>query len=236
MDHALSASHSAGHENPHGGCSPGRNSKIQSNDGRYKSFTAATGENRAPMSFPTALNSMLKTTTETSDIEQSSIKPSRLPPSRKVISTRSDYRPQQSFQLPNGQQAFDDRRRLPSYARDATSEIVSLYETASQKASSSPRVFETPDHRSYSMTQTSYSSNALSNHRSYASLRSQPELGLSPRPRSPFLYPARLKRLGFRPSSPILTEGGRVDSSQNAELERTPYVSNPIFVAFFPAS
>lgn len=239
MDGALSVSHSAGHENIHGGYSSCRSSNTSPNDGRYTSLTGTTNENRAPMSLPTALNSMLKTRTETGDIGQFAINPSRLPPPRKPIGTRSDYtlqRPQQTFQLPNGQQAIDDRRRLPSYVRDATSEIVSLYETASQKASSSSRVFETPDHRSYSMTQTSYSSNALSNHRSYASLRSQPELGLMPRPRSPFLYPARLKRLGFRPSSPILTEGGRVDSGQNAEPERTPYVSKQIFTGSYPAS
>lgn len=239
MDDAFSVSHSASHKNLYGGYSPRRRPEMRPDDGRFKSSTGDTNENRAPMSLPTTLNSMLKTTTDTGDIGQFAIKPSRLLPSRKPIDTRSEYklrRPQQTFQLPGGQQAIDDRRRLPSYARDATSEIVSLYETASQKASSSPRVFETPDHRTYSTTQTSYSSNVLSNHRSYASLRSQPELGLLPRPRSPFLYPARLKRLGFPPSSPILAEGGRIDSGQNAELDRTPYVSNPIFVAFFPAS
>jgi hypothetical protein len=172
---------------------------------------------------------MLKTTTDTGDIGQFAVKLSRLPPPQNPTGTRSDYtlqRPQQTFRLPNGQQAVDDRKRLPSYARDATSVIVSLYETASRKASGRPRVFETHDNRSYSMTQTSYLSSSLSNHRSYASLRSQPELGLLSRPRSPFLYPARMKSLRFRRSSPVLTEGGRVDSGQNAELESAPLVSN----------
>lgn len=239
MDGELSASHSASHENPHDGYSPRRSPNIWPDDDRHKSSRGAKNENRAPMSPQIALNSMLKTTTETGDIGQFAIKPSRLPPPRKPISTGSDYtlqRPQQTFQLPDGQQAVDHRRRLPSYARDATSEIFSLYETASQKACGSPRVLETTDHRSYSMAQTSYPSSALSNHRSYTSLRSQPELGLLPHSRSPFFYPARMKRLGFRPSSPILTEGGRVDSGQNLELERSPYVSNPIYVALFSPS
>ena len=134
-------------------------------------------------------------------------------------------RPQQTFQLPNGQQVVDDRRRLPSYARDATSEIISLYETASQKASSSPRVFETPDHRSYSMTQTSYPSMLCQIIVPTQVSGANQSSSLLPRPRSPFLYPARLKRLGFRPSSPIPTEGGRVDSGQIAEPEYIPYVS-----------
>ncbi|PBP24693.1 hypothetical protein BUE80_DR004449 [Diplocarpon rosae] len=73
------------------------------------------------------------------------------------------------------------------------------------------------------MTQTSYSSYTLSNHRSYASLRSQAD-GSNPvqRPRSPFAYPARLKRPGFRPSSPALTDGGLIDYSRRAEIERIP--------------
>jgi hypothetical protein len=236
MDGALYPTLSGSHENSIGGYSPRRSPHLRPDDPRHKSSAGAQNENRAPMSLPTTLNGMLKTATETGDIGEFAIKPSRLPPTRKPTGIRSDnmlQRSQHTFQLQNGRQTVDDRRRLPSYARDATSEIVSLYETASQKASSNPRVFETPDHRSYSMTQTSYPypSNGLSNHRSYTSLRSQPELSLLPRPRSPFLYPARLKRLGLRPSSPIPTEGGRVDSSQTAEPERSPYVSDSIYVA-----
>lgn len=234
MDGALSASLSASYENSIGCYSPRPSPHIRPDDPRYKSSAGAQNENRAPTSLPTALNSMLRTTTETGDIRQFAIKPSHLPPTRRPTGIQSDYmsqRLQQTFQLQNGQQAVDNRRQLPSYARDATPEIVSLYETASQKASSSPRVFETSDHRSYSMTQTSYSSNALSNHRSYTSLRSQPEPSLLPRPRSPFLCPARLKRVGFRPSSPVPTEGGRVDGGQIAEPERSPYVSDSIYLA-----
>ncbi len=233
MDGAPYASHSANHEDRNGGLSPRPSPDTRRDENRHKPSAGIQNENRTPMSLPTALNSMLKTTTEIGDIGQFAIKPSRLPPSRKPIGTRSDHLLQESrqpLQLQNGQQEVDDRRRLPSYARDATSEIVSLYETASQKASSRPRVFANPDHRSYSMTQTSHSSNALSNHRSYTSLRSQPELGLLPRPRSPFLYPVRLKRLGFRSTSPIPTEGGRVDSSRNTEFERASYVSNSIHI------
>jgi hypothetical protein len=235
MDCALSPTLSGSHENSIGGYSPRRSPHIRPDDPRYKSSAGAQNENRAPMSLPATLNGMLKTGAEIGDIGEFAIKPSRLPPTRKPTGIWSDnmlQRSQQTFQLQNGRQTVDDRRWLPSYARDATSEIVSLYETASQKASSNPRVFETPDRQSYSMTQTSYPSNALSNHCSYTSLRSQPELSLLPHPRSPFLYPARLKRLGLRLSSPIPTEGGRVDSGQTAEPERSPYVSDSIYVAY----
>ncbi|KAG0651120.1 hypothetical protein D0Z07_2417 [Hyphodiscus hymeniophilus] len=186
-------------------------------------------ENRNPPSVPKELGGMLKTTTETGDIGLFSIKPSRVPlsvnNSRRPSGPQNDdgmRRPRQ-FQ-PYGVPYTDDRRRLPSYARDTSSEVISMYETSSQKSGS--RVFDDPDHRSYSLTQT-YSSYSLSNHRSYASLRSQPEAGgLLQRPRSPFAYPARLKRPGFRPSSPALTDGGGIDYSRRAEINRTPHTAH----------
>ena len=139
-----------------------------------------------------------------------SIKPSRVPQSLGTPRKRgtsfnrenAHQKPRQNFQ-PYGVPVVDDRRRLPSYARDAASEVISMYESASQKSAS--RVFDEPDYRSCSMTQTSYSSYTLSNHRSYNSLRSQAETNPQvQRPRSPFAYPARLKRPGFRASSPAL--------------------------------
>lgn len=236
MDGARSASHPGGHKDLNGNYSSRSVVAVRPGDGLNKSSMNVTNENRAPLPISMGLNSMLKKTTETGDIGLFAIKPSRVPPLRKHAGTQNEFalqRPQQISQQTNGQHIVDDRKRLPSYTRDAASEIVSLYETASQKASNCARGFDAPDHRSYSITQTSLSSNALSNHGSYASLRSQPELALLPRPQSPFMYPAHLKRLGFRPSSPILPEGGRTDGGPNTELERTPYVSCPIYKALF---
>lgn len=187
-------------------------------------------ENRSPATLPRAFEGMLKTTTETGDIGMFSIKPSRVPQSmstpRRIGASYNEDSLQKSRQTfhPFGVPNVDDRKRLPSYARDAASEVISMYETASQKSAS--RLFNDPDYRSYSMTQTSYSAHTLSNHRSYASLRSQQDgSGLLQRPRSPFAYPARLRRPGFRPSSPALTDGGVVDYSRRAEIDRKAYVS-----------
>jgi hypothetical protein len=200
--------------------------------------TRGADENRSPAALPRAFESMLKTTTETGDIDMFSIKPSRVPqstgtPRRMGVGYNENLlqRSRQTFR-PFGVPIVDDRRRLPSYTMDATSEVISMYETASQKSAS--RVFDDPDYRSYSMTQTSYSAYTLSNNRSYASLRSQQDgNGLLQRPRSPFAYPARLKRPGFRPSSPALTDGGVVDYSRRAEIDRTTYVSCPTRRLFF---
>lgn len=171
---------------------------------------------------------MLKTTTETGDIGMFSIRPPRVPQSsntpRRMGSGLSELgirKTRQSSQ-PYGAPVVDDRHRLPSYARDNASETLSMYDTGSQKSAN--RAFDDPDYRSYSMTQT-YSSYTLSNHRSYTSLRSQPDgNGLVQRPRSPFAYPTRLRRPGFRPSSPALTDGGAVDYSRRVEIDRALYV------------
>jgi hypothetical protein len=192
---------------------------------RNRSSSRGPDETRSAPAIPKAFQGMLKTTTETGDIGMFSIKPSRVPNSLNsprraaVLYDENLQKPRQSFQ-PYGVPGVDDRRRLPSYARDTTSEVISMYETATQK-SGNRGGYEDPEYRSYSMTQTSYSSYTLSNHRSYASLRSQQDSnGLLQRPRSPFAYPTRLKRPGFRPSSPALTDGGVVDYSRRAEIER----------------
>ncbi|KAH8602570.1 hypothetical protein B0O99DRAFT_498759, partial [Bisporella sp. PMI_857] len=188
-----------------------------------------TEENRAPPALPKAFQSMLKTTTETGDIGMFSIKPPRVPhpPSspRRMQGAYGESGSQSSQRPRNypsyGPSGVDDRRRLPSYVRDASSEIISMYETPSQKSAN--RGYDESDYRSYSMNQ-GYSQYALNNHRSYSSLRSQPEgHGHTQRPRSPFAYPARLRRPGFRPSSPALTDGGVVDYSRRAEIDRGTY-------------
>jgi hypothetical protein len=226
-DRGFSASHAGNHS------TPARNG-VERAGSRNGTTSRKTEENRSPSILPKAFESMLKTTTETGDIGMFSIKPSRVPapvnsprrmgPYNENGHPRQQQQQQQSFQ-PYGLPTVDDRRRLPSYARDTTSELISMYESPSQKSS---RVFDDhTDYRSYSMTHTT--AYTLSNHRSCTSLRSQPDGGpLLQRPRSPFAYPTRLRRPGFRPSSPALTDGGAVDYRRRAEIDRQPYVSIPL--------
>jgi hypothetical protein len=195
-----------------------------------------------PANRPRGFESMLKTTTETGNIGMFSIKPSRIPQMsntpRKSTGAYSDSGMQmskQSFQSfqPYGVPDFDDRRCLPSYVGDFASNVTSMYEAANQKPAG--QGFEEPDYRSYSMTQTLYPSYTLSNHKSYASLRGQqdrsrvgsPSITGLQRPKSPFAYPTRLRRPGFRPSSPALTDGGIVDYSRRVDIDRLTYVRRP---------
>lgn len=235
MERTATTKHSIGHDalndGHYGG--PGLSSKQD----RYRQRELGA-ENMTPILMPSGLNSMLKNTTETGDIGIFSIKPSRLPRHTvtsmipRVPTSDSDGSrhfqkrlPSQDFRRFNVPAIVDDRKRLPSYSRDVTSEIASLYDNTSQKSSESSRFFEEPDRRSHSMTLTSASGSRLASHRSYASLRSQADQTLAHRPRSPFPYPSRLKRPGFRPCSPALTDGGVVGYSRHAEIERGHVVS-----------
>lgn len=180
-------------------------------------------ENQAFPSMPLGFQGMLKTSTETGDIGRFTIVPPRVPhhpaalpmaksPRRRVRSNAVKHSPEWfPERYPNFHPMNDDRRRLPSYSLvpGAASDTVSLFDTASQRSTpSSSRPFKDAEYRASSMTASSYTPFGISsNHHSYTSLRSQPE-PITQRPRSPYLYPTRLKRPGFRPSSPLLLEAG----------------------------
>ncbi|KAF2666644.1 hypothetical protein BT63DRAFT_415762 [Microthyrium microscopicum] len=67
-----------------------------------------------------------------------------------------------------------------------------------------PHSYSVDAGRSFSMTNAMMPSYGFSHNRSLTSLRSRAEP--YPRPKSPFKYPARLKRPGYRPSSPALSD------------------------------
>lgn len=169
----------------------------------------SVNENSVLLPSPGALESMLKTTTETGDIGIFSIKP--IPPS-----------PRPSIEELHCRNNNDK----PAPYRDTASEIISMYGSESHKSGTStttPASSEDIGLRSYSMT--TCGSRHLSHHRSTATLQSQASSGPLQRPRSPFPYPTRLKRPGVRPASPALTENGRVDYSRMVEIDRVSYVS-----------
>lgn len=181
-------------------------------------FSPKDSENSPLRAVPLGLQGMLKTSTETGDIGQFSIKPPRVPhhpaalpsPRGRVAMNNVKVFPEHQMEhYQNFHPITDDRRRLPSYslAPGAASDTVSLCSQMSTPSSCRP--FKDVEYRASSMTASSYSPFGISNnHNSYASLRSQPEI-ITQRPRSPYLYPARLKRPGFRPSSPLLSDGGK---------------------------
>ncbi|RGP61958.1 hypothetical protein FSPOR_9628 [Fusarium sporotrichioides] len=155
---------------------------------------------------PGPLESMLKTTTETGDLGIYSINLPSLGTRHYPPHSRASHKDKrrQSRSRRNGFKygaTSDDRKLLPSY-RDPTSEILSLYGGSQTPYSSSRRV---PSYKS---------SGTFSSQRSNSGLQC---------PRSPFPYPAHLKRPGVRPSSPAATDDGLVDYRRMVEIDRSAH-------------
>ncbi|KAI1810052.1 hypothetical protein GGS20DRAFT_229088 [Poronia punctata] len=179
-------------------------------------------ENSVLLPSPGALESMLKTTTETGDIGIFSINPVPFPPRPRGASldiVRSCQRPRRSVENLHRQAI------RPQYTQDITSELLSAYGSESFKSGAStlfPNSIDDPGQRSNSMT--TCGSRHLSHHRSTNTLQSQASSGsYLQRPRSPFPYPTRLKRPGVRPASPAVTENGMIDYSRMVEIDRISY-------------
>ncbi|KAI1356650.1 hypothetical protein F5Y01DRAFT_321065 [Xylaria sp. FL0043] len=182
-------------------------------------------ENSVLLHSPGALESMLKTTTETGDIGIFTIKP--IPPSPLVPrDTLSDV----GHPYPRPRRSVDSLYRQniglrPPSHRDVPPEAFSVYGSDSLKSGTgtiSPNSTDDAGQRSYSMT--TCGSRHLSHHRSTNTLQSQGSGGSHlQRPRSPFPYPTRLKRPGVRPASPAVTENGQIDYSRMVEINRISY-------------
>ena len=189
----------------------------------------SVNENSSLLPSPGALESMLKTTTETGDIGIFSIKPITSSRRRGTFSDMGQsLRPQ-----PRPRRSVDElyghyhRNRYPGN-RDTTSELLSMYTCDSQRSFPSNLSLtstEEPGLRSFSMS--THGSRGLPHHSSTTTLQSQGS-GSSQlqRPRSPFPYPTRLKRPGVRPVSPALTDTGLVDYSRMVEIDRISLVRN----------
>ncbi|KAI1438029.1 hypothetical protein GGR50DRAFT_691785 [Xylaria sp. CBS 124048] len=183
----------------------------------------SVNENSILLHSPGALESMLKTTTETGDIGIFTIKP--VPPS-----PMRGNRPGIGHPHPRSHRSVDNlyRQNLAirsTSRRDTATEAVSVHGSDSLESGTSnlsPNSSDDPERRSYSMT--TCGSQYLSHYRSTNTLQSQASLGSHlQRPRSPFPYPTRLKRPGVRPASPAVTENGRIDYSRMVEIDRVSY-------------
>jgi hypothetical protein len=224
--------------------------RAENSEGRRQPQVSGK-ENEAPSQVPNVLDSMFKTSPETEEPGLLTAKVSslllQLPANSKRLissytvdnhniddSNKPPLQKQQADSYLSGPSQIDDRRFLPSYGRVVTPETISMYEIPSQKLIRS-HMNDDAGYRKHvmAMEQNFQMSNTLSYHRSYASLKSQPEPSLLQRPRSPFPYPTRLKRLGFRPSSPALTDGGVVDYRRRAEIDRPSTVSIPLSCTYF---
>lgn len=171
-----------------------------------------------------SIQSMLKNTIETRDVGKFSINPSQLPvpthraapsapstplssgtarnrPSR--IPSRRSYTRQHADDDIDFHQSFD----YPYPSSPGSNSAISSYQTQSPRPYREPSQGSNQDERSYSMSQSSVINHGFSNPGLHSPNRLQVQGDArNLRPRSPYAYPTRLKRPGYRPSSPALSE------------------------------
>ncbi len=188
--------------------------------------------------------SMLRTTTEIGDVGSVAFNPGRHPgPYRNPMHRRPGHgpsRPGTASSHHSSYQGSHTSRRVPHHhawpsassgpRRSITSSLNvpqllpdTMSPTLMDLPGSSPLVpharLSKDGGRSYSMTHPSRPSLALSNHRSLTSLRSH-GAGAVSRPRSPYVYPTRLRRPGYRPTSPALSDITGVQRRTSYRLEQ----------------
>lgn len=174
-------------------------------------------ENRKFRPAPSAIDGMMKTTTETGDLGQLASKPTP----RTVSSLRNAsaiYNRGESSRSQQRPRNLDHRQAIgsdpPAYHPMQYDPNAAYSNGESGRSEYGGGVYyDRPDqstyeeHQAWSMTQRSYVSQNLTN-------RHPPSKGMyerrvqppGSRPRSPFAYPTRLKRPGYRPSSPALAD------------------------------
>ncbi|KAF6228214.1 hypothetical protein HO133_007944 [Letharia lupina] len=213
---------------------PARNAIGQSqddvHDGNPRTGPLNGDENSNILKNPSSIQSMLRNTTETGNVGQFSIKPSRVPP---------------SLPRPSKARATPSKQRQPGayYNRDEDTNIrhTPLHSRQETTASNGPgfqnqiprshrgpaRSPSIEDYRSYSTTKSSYASHSLTTHHPHTNGgHGGPGGPHNLRPRSPFAYPTRLKRPGYRPSSPALSEFNKQNRSQTSLHRRPSFRTN----------
>ena len=174
------------------------------------------------------IQSMLKNTTEIGDVGQFSSKPPRVPfpvtqlspaRSRKVRLTPSRRRHQAPFH--NGQNGYSAPYGIESFHQGS---IASNGPGFDSQFHSGP--YQRPsleDYRSFSMTQGSYNQPNLSPHHLHTNGHHPRQRDIDNiRPRSPYTYSTRLKRPGYRPSSPALSDVNKPMVGYAQGLSRHP--------------
>ena len=213
----------------------GRNSRASNFLGSYKNVMKPASDG---LSVNPAVLGMLKTTTEYGDLSTLPTKQNRLPkrpygPPRQssgmsrtsshisrpgsLKSMRSSLlsgeNPSMPGSWPNGHPQVNNQ----ALQHTGTDTRFSGPNGSARSLASVANDRLTPDEHSYSMTNSLHLSRSLNNHQSLASLRSQP---MQVRPRSPYVYPTRLRRPNYRPTSPALSD--TVNINHNKEIGPRP--------------
>lgn len=200
-------------------------------DGRSRTGTP-NGEENELLKNPSSIQSMLRNTTETGNVGPFSIKPSRVPASlprqSKARLTPSKQRhPGAYYSRPEDSINLRHTPLYPNHGIPASngSGFQNHIPRPHRGPTRSPSI---EDYRSYSTTKSSYASHSLTTNHAHTNVgyNDGPGGPHSLRPRSPFAYPTRLKRPGYRPSSPALSEFNKQNRSQTSLHRRPSFRTN----------
>ncbi|KAL9030024.1 MAG: hypothetical protein Q9196_001812 [Gyalolechia fulgens] len=163
---------------------------------------------------------MLKNTTELGDAGQFAAKSTKIP--RYKMSTTAPTQQQQHHQprRPHPEHAEGNHISQRRYYRnpyDPRENSLRHHQSIRTNGGHS-LISESQDQRSDSVTQSSNNSRRISIHPSLLNIRPYGRVG--PRPRSPYAYPSRLKRPGYRPTSPGYSEVNISESAVYASIHR----------------
>ena len=199
-------------------------------EGRFRTGTPNGDENSDIFKSSSAIQSMLRNTTEMGNVGQFSVKPSRvqasLPRQSKSRLTPSKQRhPGGYYNRPEDSSI----RHPPLHPNQGTpasngSGFQNHIPRPHRGPTRSPSI---EDYRSYSTTKSSHASHSLRTNHTYTNGAYDGAGGPhSLGPRLPFAYPTRLKRPGYRPSSPALSELNKQNRSQTSLHRRPSFRTN----------
>ena len=195
-------------------------------DDRSRTVTPIGDENLDILKNPSSIQSMLRNTTETGNVGQFSIKPSRVPPSlpRPSKARTTPIKQRQPGTYYNRNEDSNVHHPQSHVRQGTTVSDGSAFQTQIPRPHRGPaRSPSIEDFRSYSSNRSSYVGHGLTAHHPHSNGAHGGSGGPhNLRPRSPFAYPTRLKRPGYRPSSPALSEFNKQSNRSQTSLYRRP--------------
>ena len=184
------------------------------------------------------IQGMLKNTTEIGDEGQFSVKPSRVPVLASQRSPAASHAPRATTSKRHPYPLYNG---YGGYSSGYSPESPRQGSLVTNGSGSLPRGHRRPhprpsleDYSSYSVTQNSYNNHSLTRRHPFNNGHHYVQGDANNvRPRSPFAYPTRLKRPGYRPSSPAFSDlsksvAGHASSTRTASplsaynMNRTP--------------
>ena len=199
-------------------------------DDRSRTGTPNADENLDVLKNPSSIQSMLRNTTETGNVGQFSIKPSRVPPSlpRPLKGRTIPSKQRQPGAYYNRNEDSNGRHTQYHHRQETTASSGSGSQNQIPRPHRGPaRSPSVEDYHSYSIAKSPYANHGPTTHHLHINGgHGGPGGSHNMRPRSPFAYPTRLKRPGYRPSSPALSELNRQDRSQTSLHRRPSFRTN----------